>query len=81
MKQTKNSELIAYLIVRYTCGSLSERQHDRLDAWVDASDTNMYLFEDLTDERVIRQILDWLMDADMPGILQRLKRRLVFSTN
>jgi hypothetical protein len=78
MRQTKTSELIAYLITHYTYGSLSESQHDRLDRWVRANDNNMYLFEDLTDEKVMQQTVDWLMDADLPGILQRLKNRLEF---
>lgn len=81
MRQTKSSEFIAYLITHYTYGSLSESQHDKLDQWVRESDNNMYLFEDLTDEKVIQQIIDWLVDADLPGILQRLKNRLGMIAN
>ena len=81
ISQTSNSEFIAYLITHYTYGSLSESHHDKLDAWVDANDKNMYLFEDLTDEKVMQQIVDWLVDADLPGILHRLKDKLGIVVN
>jgi hypothetical protein len=81
IRQTSNSEFIAYLITHFTYGSLSETQHDKLDAWVDAKDKNMKLFEDLTDERVMQQIVDWLVDADLPGILNRLKNKLGMPVN
>lgn len=81
MKETRTSETIAYLITHYTYGALSESQHDKLDRWVAANETNMYLFEDLTDEKVMQQIIDWLTDADLPAIRERLKNRLGIIAN
>jgi hypothetical protein len=75
-RDAKDSEYIARLITAYTCGYLSDAQHDKLDEWVDASDKNMYLFEEITDEKRLQQLVDWLVDADLPGTLQKMKRRL-----
>jgi transmembrane sensor len=41
---------IAYLIAGFIRGTLTPEEHDELDHWVAASDDNMRLFEDLTDE-------------------------------
>jgi transmembrane sensor len=75
----KDSEYIAKLITGYTYGYLSDEQHDKLDEWVDSSDKNMFLFEDITDESKLKQIVDWLSEVDLPGILQQLKMKLITS--
>lgn len=45
---------IAYLIAGYIRNTLTETEHDELDNWVNESDHNMQLFEDLTDEENIK---------------------------
>lgn len=45
---------IAYLIAGYIRNTLTEQEHDELDDWVNDSDHNMQLFEDLTDEQNIK---------------------------
>lgn len=79
--EEKDSEFIARLITGYTYGYLSDEQHDKLDEWVDASDKNMFLFEEITDEKKLQQIVDWLTELDLPGILQRLKMQLKLAVN
>lgn len=47
-------EHIAYLILLYMHNQLTTKQHDELDAWVEASDKNRELFAAAIDEDVIR---------------------------
>jgi len=42
-------ERIAYLILMYLHQLITPEQHDELDEWVEQSDSNMKIFEDLTD--------------------------------
>lgn len=51
---------IAYLIAGYIRHTITEAEHDELDAWVEASDQNMKLFEELTDEDNLRANLEWM---------------------
>jgi len=44
---------VAYLIAGFIRHTLTEKEHDELDAWVESSDENMLLFEELTDEKNI----------------------------
>lgn len=51
---------IAYLMAGFIRHTLTEKEHDELDAWVNESDHNMQLFEDLTDEKNIAANLEWM---------------------
>lgn len=44
------AERMAYLIAGFLRGTLTEAEHDELDAWIVESDENLRLFEELTDE-------------------------------
>lgn len=76
MKQNPYSNMdepayrIAFLIAGYIRKTLSEKEHDELDDWVNADDKNMELFEDLTDEENIKANLAWM---DLVQVEQRLK--------
>jgi transmembrane sensor len=50
----------AYLIAGFIRNTLSEKEHDELDNWVNESDHNMKLFEDLTDEKNLVANLEWM---------------------
>ena len=56
----KTASRTAYLIAAYIRGTISEQEHDELDDWVNASDQNMQLFEELTDEKNMEQNLAWM---------------------
>jgi len=47
------AEKIARLIAGYIQKTLTSEEHDELDTWVNESDDNMRLFEELTDEKNI----------------------------
>ncbi|MBY0477663.1 MAG: FecR domain-containing protein [Chitinophagaceae bacterium] len=76
MKQNPYSDMdqpayrIAYLIAGYIRNTLTETEHDELDNWVNESDHNMQLFEDLTDEENIKANLARM---DLVLVEQRLK--------
>lgn len=66
MKQNPYSDMdqpayrIAYLIAGFIRNTITEKEHDELDDWVNESDDNMRLFEELTDERNLEANLAWM---------------------
>src|SRR5262245_15951181 len=70
---------ISALISGYIHKALTPSEHDELDAWVGASDENMQLFEELTDDKATQQALDWLSDGDGPRMLKKLRGQLEFN--
>ncbi len=69
---------IAYLIAGYIRKTLTVEEHDELDAWVEASDDNMRLFEDLTDEKNIETNLQWMEKVQSEKALREIKAKLRF---
>ncbi|HUZ58599.1 MAG TPA: FecR domain-containing protein [Hanamia sp.] len=67
---------IAYLIAGYIRGTLTELEHDELDKWVEASDDNMILFEELTDERNIEANLAWMDKVSTEKSLKSIKKKI-----
>lgn len=66
MKQNPYSDMdqpayrIAYLIAGFLRNTITEKEHDELDDWVNESDDNMRLFEELTDEQNLEANLAWM---------------------
>lgn len=63
---------IAFLIAGYIRGTISEQDHDELDDWVNESDHNMKLFEELTDEDNLEQNLAWMDQLNAAQSYQQL---------
>jgi transmembrane sensor len=61
---------IAYLVLGYLRKTLTEAEHDELDAWVEASDENMLLFE---------ANLAWMQGIQTEKALEKTKKQLQFS--
>lgn len=59
MEYPYDPERIAYLIAGFLGKTLTEEEHDELDRWVEASEENMKLFAELTDEENIEAALAW----------------------
>ena len=72
---------IAYLIAGYIRKTITEAEHDELDAWVEASDENMLLFEELTDENNIEANLAWMEGIQTEKALEKTSGQLQFSTS
>lgn len=71
---------IAYLILGYLRKTLTEAEHDELDAWVEASDENMLLFEELTDEKNIEANLQWMESLQTEKALEQTKKQVQFAS-
>jgi len=56
----KGAYRVAYLIAGYIRNTITEKEHDELNDWVNASDHNMQLFEELTDEKNLEANLAWM---------------------
>ena len=70
----KKARRIATLMAGYMRDTLTPKEHDELDEWVGASDKNMRLFEELTDERRIQLALELLNDnTNQAGLVKKLK--------
>jgi len=70
---------VAYLVAGYIRKTLTRQEHDELDAWVEANDENMRLFEELTDEKNIEANLQWMDRVNTEEQLRNVKEGLVFS--
>lgn len=67
---------IASLIAEYIRGTISEKDHDELDAWVEASDGNMLLFEKLTDPVRLGQSMEELEKMQAGLSYDRVSKRI-----
>jgi transmembrane sensor len=76
----KGAYRIAYLIAGYIRGTITEKEHDELNDWVNASDHNMLLFEELTDEENIEANLEWMDKVKTEESFQDLQSRGKFIT-
>lgn len=70
----KEAYRVAYLIAGYIRNTLTRAEHQELDDWVIASDKNMKLFEDLTDERNIEANLSMMENVQSEQIFQDLQQ-------
>jgi len=68
----------AYLIAGFIRNSLSEKEHDELDNWVNESDHNMKLFEDLTDEKNLATNLEWMDKVQTEQSYQAMQEKGAF---
>src|SRR5665647_638691 len=70
---------VAYLIAGFIRHTLTEKEHDELDAWVESSDENMLLFEELTDEKNIEANLAWMDKTRTEESLELTKKKIEFT--
>lgn len=71
----KDAHRVAYLIAGYIRNTLSKAEHEELDDWVNTSDANMKLFEDLTDERNIEANLQMMDRAQSEQVFKELQQQ------
>ena len=70
----KEAHRVAYLIAGYIRDTLTNAEHKELDDWVNESDNNMKLFEDLTDERNIEANLHMMEKAQSERIFREMQQ-------
>ncbi|HTD93127.1 MAG TPA: FecR domain-containing protein [Chitinophagaceae bacterium] len=69
----------AYLVSGFIRGTLSNAEHDELDEWIGASDANMKLFEDLTDERNLKENMAWMDKVNSSRSFKKLEDEHAFA--
>jgi ferric-dicitrate binding protein FerR (iron transport regulator) len=74
----KGAYRIAYLVAGYIRGTITEKEHDELNDWVNASDHNMQLFEELTDEKNLEANLAWMDKVQSEQSYQALQEKGAF---
>ena len=74
----KGAYRIAYLIAGYIRNTITEKEHDELNDWVNASDHNMQLFEELTDENNLDANLAWMDKVHSEQSYQAMRERGAF---
>lgn len=74
----EKAQRIAYLIAGYIRQTLTPQEHDELDEWVEQSEENMLLFEELTDEKNIQAGIAALKKKDSVKAWQKIRNKLPF---
>ena len=74
----KGAYRVAYLIAGYIRDTLTEKEHDELNDWVNTSDHNMLLFEELTDENNLEANLAWMDKAQSEQSYHALQEKGAF---
>lgn len=69
----------AYLIAGFIRHTLTEKEHDELDYWVNESDHNMQLFEDLTEEKNLEANLEWMDKVQAEQSYEAMQQRGAFN--
>lgn len=59
-----NPDRIRYLLIGFIRRTLTTKEDEELDAWVNANDENMQLFENFTDENCLEENLRFLGHLD-----------------
>lgn len=79
-EELKDQFRVAYLISQFIQETISEEEEAELEHWMLESDHNLQIFEDLTDERMVADFMQWYWQRDTEMNLVQVKKRLQFST-
>jgi transmembrane sensor len=75
-RQLNDAYRVAYLVAGYIRHTLTDPERDELDEWVTASQDNMRLFAELTDEKNIERGLKERGMYDADKAVQQLRKKL-----
>ena len=73
----KQEERAAYLLAGYIQYDLTAEEEEELDKWILASEENMRLFEEMTDEKQMAAYLRWYESRDIESRLEETRERLL----
>lgn len=71
---------VAYLVAGYIRQALTEKERDELDDWINASDSNMLLFEELTEPTNLQANLEWMDKVQSEHSYQHVREAGAFAT-
>jgi transmembrane sensor len=74
----EHADRVAYLIFGHIRKTLTALERRELDAWLEASEKNVELFEELTDEANIQKAMGWYARTQPDKALQRAKQKIHF---
>ena len=77
--ELENNFRAAYLISQFIQETISEEEEEELDRWMQQSERNIKIFEDLSDESMVREFLSWYAERDTERKLEEVKKRLQFT--
>ncbi|RYY57254.1 MAG: FecR family protein [Chitinophagaceae bacterium] len=69
---------VAYLIAQFVQEDLTEEEESELDYWVQASEHNMQVFEDLTAGETVTAFMKWYYETEVEKNLRKVKARISF---
>ncbi|MDI3321377.1 FecR family protein [Pinibacter soli] len=72
----ERAQRIAYLIAGFINRTLTTREHDELDLWVEESDDNVELFAQLTDERNINEAMAFMKSLDKDKAYKKVRSEI-----
>jgi transmembrane sensor len=72
------AQRIGALISGYLRGVLTSGEHTELEEWVVESDSNMKVFEDMTDASQLQEGVNWVKKAESAEMLKKLKKQMKF---
>lgn len=72
----EDASRIAYLIAGFVKDSLTEAQAQELDDWVNLDDDHLFLFEQVTDPKYLKDNIKWLESVDTESSLAKAKLRI-----
>jgi transmembrane sensor len=78
-KGLKQAYRTAYLVAGFIRESLNSEEKKELDDWIKASDENMRLFDELTDEKNLKQSLEWYDRIDTETALKQSREKIRFA--
>jgi ferric-dicitrate binding protein FerR (iron transport regulator) len=77
-QKLENAYRVAYLIAGHIRNTLSHAEREELDAWLEESEKNIELFEELTDEAHIQRALNWHERLEKEVALNRVQKKIAF---
>lgn len=76
--ELENNFRIAHLIGHFIQENLTGEEELELDKWIQQSEHNMEIFENLTDEASVKSFMKWYHERDTERRLLEVKQRLPF---
>jgi transmembrane sensor len=73
----KVNQRVAYLIAGFLTHTLNGEERGELDAWITDSESNMKVFEELTDDETMDLYLKWYSQRNLEARLEETRRKVV----
>ncbi|MDH7459845.1 DUF4974 domain-containing protein [Chitinophagaceae bacterium 26-R-25] len=72
----ERAQRIAYLVAGFINKTLTTKEHDELDLWLEENDENVELFSRLTDERNVNYAMAFMKGIDKESAYEKLRSKI-----